>query len=125
MNQTQTPVTLPELDARLRAYRARQAIDTVQRFQRRIILPDNTLQFASRALNDLIAALLISIAVGAAIDAAFDTWPWGITGMFVLGAAAAARNLYQTATRMAESEDADAGQPEPQTGPQTKTRGQP
>lgn len=103
MSQTPEPLTLSSLDARLRAWRARKTEDEVRRFHRRIVLPAGMLDFASRVGNDLIAALLISVAFGAAIDAAFDTWPWGIVGVFLLGAAAAARTVHQTASRVAET----------------------
>jgi len=113
MSDTPEPLTLSALDARLRAWRARQTEDEVRRFHRRLILPAGTLEFASRVGNDLIAALLISIAFGAGIDAAFDTWPWGIVGLFLFGAAAAVRNVHQTASRMADTEAPDSARPEP------------
>ena len=107
MSDAQTSPTLADIDARLRAQRQRQSEDHARRFHRRLVLPGSVVEFASRVFNDLIAALLIAISIGAAIDGAFDTWPWGILGMFLLGAAAAVRNVYQTASKMSDLEAAE------------------
>jgi F0F1-type ATP synthase assembly protein I len=104
MRENPQQPTLSDLDARLLAIQERQKADEVRRFHRRLILPKGTLEFSSRVFNDLIAAVLISISIGAAIDAAFDSWPWGTLGLFLLGAAAAVRNVYQTANKMADTE---------------------
>jgi ATP synthase protein I len=130
MNQTRPP-TLPELDARLAAHRKRQAEEEAKRLHRRFLVPRSTLDFASRVMNDLIAAILITVAFGVTIDSIFDSWPWGIIGMFVLGSAAAIRNVYQTASRMADEETAGAPQPDARPdrdaatplAPTTKERG--
>ncbi len=106
MKKTPPSTTLPDLDARLAAYRKRQAEEEAGRFHRRFVVPGSMFEFSTRVVNDLIAAILISVAFGATIDSAFNSWPWGIVGMFLLGAAAAVRNLYQTAGRMADLEAA-------------------
>jgi len=113
MTEAPKPPTLSDLDARLRACRRRRTEDEVRRFHRRIVLPSGMLDFSSRVGNDLIAAVMISIAFGAAIDAAFDSWPWGMVGLFLLGAAAAVRNVHQTACRMAETEGGEPAGPVP------------
>ena len=107
MSDAQTSPTLADIDARLRAQRQRQSEDHARRFHRRLVLPGSVVEFASRVFNDLVAAILIAISIGAAIDGAFDTWPWGIVGMFLLGAAAAVRNVYQTASKMSDLEAAE------------------
>lgn len=107
MAETSRSPTLTELDARLDAHERRRAEEQASRLERRIVLPASTYQFASRVVYDMIAAVLISIAFGAAIDAAFDTWPWGILALFLLGAAAAVRSVYQTANRMADAAEPD------------------
>ena len=101
MNQTRPP-TLTDLDARLAAHRRQQAEEEARRTHRRFLVPRSTLDLASRVLNDLIAAVLIAVAFGVTIDSIFNSWPWGIIGMFLLGGAAAVRNVYQTASRMAD-----------------------
>jgi F0F1-type ATP synthase assembly protein I len=108
MNQTPSSPTLPDLDARLAAYRKRQAEEDARRRHPRFIIPGSVIEFSGRVFNDLVAAILISIAFGATIDSVFGSWPWGFLGMFLLGAAAAVRNVYQTASRMAERETKDA-----------------
>ncbi len=125
------PVTLSELDVRLAAFRKRQAEEESKQVHRRFMVPRSTLDFASRVLNDLIAAVLIAVAFGVTIDSIFDSWPWGIVSMFVLGTAAAIRNVYQTASRMADDDSGRAPQPEAQPdqeavtppAPTTKERG--
>ena len=106
MSDAQSSPTLAEIDARLEAQRRRQEEEHARRYHRRVALPGSIPEFATRVFNDLIAALLIALAIGAAIDAAFNTWPWGILGMFLLGVVAAVRNVYQTAGRMSEPEAA-------------------
>ena len=106
MNDAPTLPTLADIDARLQARRRRQDEEDARRFHRRIVLPGSVIEFASRIFNDLVAAVLIAIAIGAAIDGAFDSWPWGIVGMFLLGAVAAVRNVHQTANKMADHEAA-------------------
>ncbi len=131
MNQTRPPLTLSELDARLAAHRKRQAEDEAKRLHRRFLVPRSTLDLASRVMNDLIAAILITVAFGVTIDSIFDSWPWGIVSMFVLGTAAAIRNVYQTASRMADEDSGRApppeAPPEPNaitpSAPTTKERG--
>ena len=110
MSDAHSSVTLADIDARLHAQRQRQAEDHARRFHRRLVLPGSVVEFAARVFNDLIAAVLIAIAIGAAIDGAFDTWPWGILGMFLLGAVAAVRNVYQTANKMSDLEAAEPAQ---------------
>lgn len=112
MDDPNTPVSLAELDVRLKAMADRRHQEQRAKTARRSFLPAGTVEFAGRVGNDLVAAALIAVAVGAAIDAGFSTWPWGLVGMFALGAVAAVRNLYRTATRMADSE-----RPAPATGP--------
>ena len=104
MSDAQSSLDLTDIDARLRAQRRRMDEDHARRFHRRVVLPGSVFEFAGRVCNDLIAALLIAIAVGVGIDGAFGTWPWGILGMFLLGAAAAVRNVYQTADKMSNLE---------------------
>ena len=99
--------TLAELDRRLDARLRRQAAEQERQFERQEVLPASTFQFASRVVYDLIAAVMISVAFGAAIDAAFDTWPWAILALFLLGMAAAVRTVYRTANRMVDAAEAN------------------
>ncbi len=125
MNQMPSTPTLPQLDTRLAAYRKRQADEQARRFHRRFIVPGSVIEFSSRVFNDLVAAILISIAFGATIDSVFNSWPWGIVGMFLLGAAAAVRNVYQTASRMAEQETKEAVAQGPGPAPDAAPSAQP
>jgi F0F1-type ATP synthase assembly protein I len=115
------PVSLSELDARLSAYRKQQAEEEARRVHHRFLVPRSTLDLASRVLNDLIAAVLIAIAFGVTIDSVFDSWPWGIVSMFVLGGAAAIRNVYQTASRMANDDSERPPQSEAPPNQETVT----
>ncbi|MEI6559290.1 MAG: AtpZ/AtpI family protein [Rhodospirillaceae bacterium] len=119
MNGPDQPVTLTDIDRRLRAQRRQRDESLARRFHKRIVLPGTMLQLASRASNDVIAAFLISIAFGAGLDGLFNTSPWGIVVMFTFGVVAAIRNVYQTATRAAEAEDEAPGTP----GHKIMTRG--
>ena len=110
MYDAPTSATLADIDARLRAVRSRQVVDEARRLGRRVPLPGSIIEFAGRVGNDLVAAMLIAIAVGVGIDGAFGTWPFGILGMFLLGASAAVRNVYKTADKMADCEAAEQDQ---------------
>jgi len=104
MNQIPSTPALRDLDARLVAYRKRQEEVEARQFHRRFAVPGSAYEFSGRVFNDLVAAILISIAFGATIDSVFNSWPWGLVGMFLLGVVAAVRNVYQTASRMAACE---------------------
>ena len=109
MSAAERSITLSELDKRLRAHRQKTTESETNRFQRKFFLPTSTMAFASRVLNDLVAALLIGVAFGAAFDAAFNSWPWGCVTLFLLGSVAAVRNVYQTANKMADVDASQSG----------------
>ncbi|MEI8394966.1 MAG: AtpZ/AtpI family protein [Rhodospirillaceae bacterium] len=114
MSDPDSLLTLDDLDRRLAVANNRAKSQEGSRFHRRFVLPEGTVQFASRAGNDLIAAALIAIAFGAAIDASFSTWPLGTFVMFAFGAVAAVRNVYRTARQMADDKTEAAVKPSSQ-----------
>lgn len=63
--------------------------------------PTDTLQFAARAGSDLVAAALLGVACGAAVDAACGTWPLAIVALTIVAAVAAVRTSHRTAKAMA------------------------
>ena len=110
MSGAPTLPTVDELDQRLRELRRRQVEDQARRAHSCFMMPRSVAEFAGRAFNDLVAALLIAIAVGAGLDGVFGIFPFGTLAMFLLGAAAAVRNVYQTANRMSDQAVAEQAQ---------------
>lgn len=77
-----------DLDARLRAAKAKRGGAGQEE-------PDGGLAFAVRIGVDLVAALIVGVGIGIALDRWFETSPWFLVLFFLLGAAAGMMNVYR------------------------------
>jgi len=95
-------------EPRLRELEQRLAVARQCQHQRRparrprFLIPDGTLDFASRAGNDVAGGVLVGLALGATVDALSHSWPYATLGLVLLCAGAGVRLSYQTARRMAD-----------------------
>jgi ATP synthase protein I len=65
------------------------------------IKEDRSLQKFGRLFNvgiEFVSAVFMGVGCGLFIDWAFDTSPWGLIVMFVMGAAAGLLNIFRTLT---------------------------
>jgi len=109
---------LNELDARLRTLKQQ---DVSEPRQTAAMRPGTGYGIAFRIATDLVGGLVGGALFGWLVDQAFGTAPWGILGMFLLGAVAGMWNVYRTA----RGYDASAGfraPPQPAEGSNGTTR---
>lgn len=65
----------------------------------------NNMGLAFRSVTEMAASLFVTGLIGWAIDAQFDTSPWGIIIGLILGAVAGMLNAFREAQRLNKSED--------------------
>jgi ATP synthase protein I len=90
MQNDKPPPTLAELDARLRAAKARHGEG-----ERRASADKSGLAFAVRIGVEMVAALAVGVGIGLLLDRWLGTTPWFLLLFFVLGAAAGMLNVYR------------------------------
>jgi ATP synthase protein I len=104
--QSETPDNaLQDFDRRLRAARTEAGLD-----RQDDAAPDRAAQSrawggALRAGADLIAALLVGVGLGLAVDRLAGSGPWGMLAGLFLGFAAGLRNAMRTARRLNAYDD--------------------
>jgi ATP synthase protein I len=62
--------------------------------------PGGALGFGMRVGIELIAALIVGVAIGLGIDYALGTRPWGLIAFFFVGSAAGIANVFRATQRM-------------------------
>jgi ATP synthase protein I len=92
-----TPPSLDDLDARLRKARERGAAPATQP-DGEDALSRKSLGLAFRIGAELVAAMIIGVGGGMLLDRWLGTTPWGLIGMFFLGAGAGIVNVYRAVT---------------------------
>jgi ATP synthase protein I len=86
------------LEARLMAARERED----ERHRSKVQGADANYRSGNRVLADLIGGILGSCVIGWAVDALFDTSPWGLLIGLFLGIAVAFRNIIRAANKAPE-----------------------
>lgn len=81
-------------------------------------LPQGSLGFALRVGVELVAALMVGVAIGWGIDRWLGTRPWGLLVFFFLGAAAGILNVYRAVGGSGMMGGAAPGQAPPPAPPQ-------
>ncbi len=82
-------------ERRLREARARRGLDKPAGGGRGGSLPAGSLGVGFRAGVEVVAALVVGVAIGLALDRWLGTWPWLFLLFFVLGSAAGVMNVYR------------------------------
>lgn len=93
MAKKSPPVSLKDLDARLRAARAKDG--DADRAKDGI-----GAGFALRIGGELVASLIVGVGIGWLLDVWLGTAPWLLVGFFFLGAGAGIVNVYRAAMGM-------------------------
>lgn len=93
MAKKSPPVSLKDLDARLRAARAKDG--DADRAKDGI-----GAGFALRIGGELVASLIVGVGIGWLLDIWLGTAPWLLVGFFFLGAGAGIVNVYRAAMGM-------------------------
>jgi ATP synthase protein I len=88
------PPSLDDLDARLRKARERNAGPAVEAGGDDD-LPRKSLGLAFRIGIEMVAAMIVGVGGGMLLDRWLGTTPWGLIGMFFLGAGAGIVNVYR------------------------------
>ena len=101
MTEDKKPASLQDLDARLRE--AREAADASAGRARRGGDGRSGLGFAMRIGVELVAALVIGVAIGYFLDRWLGTTPWLMLLFFVLGAAAGFLGVYRAAMGLGQT----------------------
>jgi len=91
------PHSLDDLDARLRKARERGA-PPAGSAEGDDDLPRKSLGLAFRIGVELVAAMIVGVGGGLLLDRWLGTAPWGLIGMFFLGAGAGIVNVYRAVT---------------------------
>ena len=91
------PPSLDDIDARLRKARERSA-GPAAKPDGDDDLPRRSLGLAFRIGIELVAAMIIGVGGGLLLDRWLGTTPWGLIGMFFLGAGAGIVNVYRAVT---------------------------
>lgn len=89
------PRPIEDLDARLRAARAREQVETKERVETRSGSTGMGLGF--RIAIELVAGIAVGTLIGYALDGWLGTRPWLMVVFFFLGAAAGTMNVYRAA----------------------------
>jgi ATP synthase protein I len=85
-------------EQRLREARARRGLDQPQDGDAKQALPSGPWGIGFRAGVEVVAALVVGIVIGFALDRWLGTWPWLFLLFFVMGAAAGVLNVYRLFT---------------------------
>jgi ATP synthase protein I len=102
MTEERKPASLRDLDARLR--QAREAADaSAGRTTRRGGGGTGGLGFALRIGVELVAALIIGVAIGYFLDRWLGTTPWLMLLFFILGAVAGFMGVYRAAAGLGQT----------------------
>jgi len=101
MTEDKKPASLRDLDARLRL--AREAADASAGRQPRGGGSRGGLGFAMRIGVELVAALIIGVAIGYFLDRWLGTKPWLMLLFFILGAVAGFMRVYRAATGLGQT----------------------
>lgn len=94
MSEKSPPPSLDELDAKLRAAKAKRAEQNGKADRHP---PNSGLGLAFRIGTELVAGIAVGTAIGWGLDSWLDTTPWFMIVFFFLGAGAGMLNVYRTA----------------------------
>ncbi len=100
-DEREEPVSLDELNARLRE--ARVKADEAAGRSRQKIGARSGLAFAMRIGVELVATLIVGGGIGLFLDRWLGTTPWLMLVFFILGAAAGFINIYRVMTSQGQS----------------------
>lgn len=92
MSEERPPGSLKDLDERIRDARERRASKAKSGPLER----SSGLSLALRIGVELVAALIVGVAIGLGLDKWLDTAPWFLLLFFLLGAAAGILNVFRT-----------------------------
>ena len=101
MSDDKKPASLQEFDAKLR--QARDAADETGGRTERKSDGRSGLGFAMRIGVELVAALIVGVAIGYFLDQWLGTKPWLMLVGFVLGSAAGLLGVYRTANGLGQT----------------------
>lgn len=93
MSEDSPPPSLDELDARLRAAKAKQVERAGKTGQ---VSRGSGISFAFRIGVDLVAGVVVGAGIGLGLDYWLGTKPWFMILFFFLGAGAGMLNVYRT-----------------------------
>ncbi|MFC7332889.1 AtpZ/AtpI family protein [Rhodocista pekingensis] len=93
-----TPPSLDEIEARLRQARRNAGIATSSPEPGGEVDTRGGLGFGFRIGVELLAAMVVGVGGGLMIDRWLGTSPWGLVGMFFLGAGAGVMNVFRAVT---------------------------
>lgn len=93
MSDGEKPPALKDLDARLKAAKARQQ-------PAKLAPASSGMGAAMRVAIDLVAGVVVGVAIGLGLDRWLGTGPWLLILFFILGAVAGFVNVFRTAQRM-------------------------
>lgn len=94
MSDDQPPHSLDELEARLRKARERSTQGS-SRGSKVAQVTNSAFGAAFRIGVELLAAMIVGVGGGLLLDRWLGTAPWGLIGMFFLGAGAGVLNVYR------------------------------
>lgn len=102
MSEKDTPDSLRDLDDRLRRFREK----TREPEDRDETAPRGAMAgfgIAMRIGTEMVAALIVGVAIGFGLDKWLGTTPWFLVVFFFLGASAGIMNVYRTASGLGAS----------------------
>jgi ATP synthase protein I len=100
MTEPKTPLSLKELDAKLRAARGGDRPDGGAGGGGGADTRTSAIGIAARVGVELVAALIVGIGIGYLLDAWLDTKPWLMMVFLVLGAATGIVNVWRALSGM-------------------------
>ncbi len=109
-----------DFDARLRAAKARQAGRETAAAGRS---PRSGLGFAFRIGTELVAGVVLGVAIGLGLDYWLDSRPWFMILFFFLGAGAGMLNVYRTVTGIGHAVGYEKLDPPPKPGAERDENG--
>lgn len=103
MSKRNTPQSLEDLDARLRAARAGEDAEKGKGREPGQAAQTSGIGLAFRFGIELVAAVLVGVGIGIALDMWLGTRPWLMILFLFLGGAAGVMNVYRTAQGLDDS----------------------
>ncbi|MDD2876370.1 MAG: AtpZ/AtpI family protein [Acidiphilium sp.] len=92
-DQARGPDDRPNFDQRLAAARHRAGLDQPEPVSEPAADGPNPFSLAMRLGAEMVAALVVAVAIGYGLDRLFHTAPWFMIGFVPIGAAAGLRNV--------------------------------
>lgn len=96
MTANQAPPSLAEIEAKLRKVRERNAPPAEgQSDGERFDVPKGAVGIAFRIGVEMVAAMIFGVGAGLLVDRMLNSAPFGLVGMFILGVAGGALNVWR------------------------------